>query len=47
MLKFEIKRIASSGPPWDTTAVIEWRDRAVMADGDTGFAEADAPPIED
>jgi ketosteroid isomerase-like protein len=37
VLKFEIKHIASSGMPWDTTAVIEWRDRAVMADGDTSY----------
>ncbi|NYF33593.1 MULTISPECIES: nuclear transport factor 2 family protein [Sphingopyxis] len=37
VLKFEIKHIASSGTPWDTTAVIEWRDRAVMADGDTSY----------
>ncbi len=25
-LRFEIKHIASSGAPWDTTVVIEWRD---------------------
>lgn len=37
VLKFDIKHIASSGWPWDTTAVIEWRDRAVMADGDTSY----------
>lgn len=36
-LRFEIKHIASSGTPWDTTAVIEWRDYAVMADGDTSY----------
>ena len=36
-LRFEIKHIASSGAPWDTTAIIEWRDYAVMADGDTSY----------
>lgn len=37
VLKFDIKQVASSGAPWDTTAVIEWRDRAVMADGATSY----------
>ena len=36
-LRFEIKHVASSGTPWDTTAVIEWRDTAVMADGDRSY----------
>lgn len=36
-LRFQIKHIASSGTPWDTTAVIEWRDTAIMADGDASY----------
>jgi ketosteroid isomerase-like protein len=37
VLRFQVKHIASSGTPWDTTAVIEWRDTAIMADGDTSY----------
>jgi len=36
-LRFDIKHIASSGTPWDTTVTIEWRDYAVMADGDASY----------
>lgn len=32
-LHFTIKRVAVSGPPWDTTAVIEWHDQAALASG--------------
>lgn len=32
-LHFTIKHIAVSGPPWNTSAVIEWRDAATPADG--------------
>jgi ketosteroid isomerase-like protein len=32
-LNFSIKHIAVSGMPWNTTAVVEWRDRAELADG--------------
>lgn len=31
-LRFDIHSIAVSGGPWDTTAVIEWTDRATPAD---------------
>ncbi len=37
-LRFEIKHIVSSGMPWDTTATVEWRDHAVMADGDASYS---------
>ena len=33
-LHFTIKHVAASGPPWDTTAVIEWRDQATLASGE-------------
>lgn len=32
-LQFTIKRIAVSGTPWDTTAMIEWHDKATTATG--------------
>jgi len=32
-LRFEMHSIAASGGPWDTTAVVEWTDRATPADG--------------
>ena len=32
-LRFEIKHLAVSGPPWNTTVVVEWRDFATLADG--------------
>ena len=32
-LHFEIKKIAVSGLPWDTTVVVEWRDFATLAGG--------------
>jgi ketosteroid isomerase-like protein len=32
-LNFEIKNIAVSGWPWDTTVAVEWVDRAMPADG--------------
>lgn len=32
-LSFTIKHVAVAGPPWDTTAVVEWRDTAVLATG--------------
>ena len=34
---FSIKHIAVSGTPWDTTAIIEWRDTATLANGDTSY----------
>ena len=37
-LRFEIKHIAVSGRPWDTTVTVEWRDTAIMADGDDTYA---------
>jgi ketosteroid isomerase-like protein len=33
-LSFTVKHVAVSGTPWNTTAVIEWRDRAMLANGD-------------
>ena len=33
-LSFHIKHVAVSGPPWNTTAVIEWHDQATTAAGD-------------
>lgn len=33
-LHFTIKHVAVSGPPWDTTAVIEWHDQATLASGE-------------
>ena len=33
-LSFTVKHIAVSGMPWNTTAVIEWRDTATLANGD-------------
>ncbi len=32
-LTFEIKNIAVSGWPWDTTIAVEWLDRAMPVDG--------------
>lgn len=32
-LAFDLKHIAVSGGPWDTTAVVEWTDSAQLADG--------------
>jgi ketosteroid isomerase-like protein len=32
-LAFTVKHIAVSGGPWDTTAVVEWRDTATLANG--------------
>lgn len=32
-LDFDIKHIAISGGPWDTTATVEWSDSAVLANG--------------
>lgn len=32
-LDFEIRHIAVSGTPWNTTAVVEWRDTATLANG--------------
>ena len=32
-LRFEIKHIAVSGTPWNTTVVVAWRDYATLADG--------------
>ena len=32
-LKFEIKNIAVSGYPWDTTIAVEWTDSAIPVDG--------------
>lgn len=32
-LDFEIHHVAVSGWPWNTTAIAEWTDRAVLADG--------------
>lgn len=32
-LHFEIKKIAVSGMPWDTTVVVEWRDFATLTGG--------------
>jgi len=34
-LQFEIHSMAISGYPWDTTAVVEWTDRATPLDGKT------------
>lgn len=31
-LQFTIKHIAVSGPPWNTVAIVEWRDTATPAD---------------
>lgn len=36
-LDFTVKHIAVSGTPWNTTAVIEWRDTATLADGDSSY----------
>ena len=30
---FNIKHISVSGPPWDTTIVVEWRDTATLPGG--------------
>ncbi|MCT7992065.1 nuclear transport factor 2 family protein, partial [Laspinema olomoucense] len=35
-LAFDLKHVAVSGGPWDTTAVVEWTDSAQLADG-TGY----------
>jgi ketosteroid isomerase-like protein len=32
-LAFNIKHTAVSGPPWDTTIVVEWRDTATLPGG--------------
>ena len=32
-LAFNVKHIAVSGPPWDTTIVVEWRDTATLPGG--------------
>jgi ketosteroid isomerase-like protein len=36
-LDFTIQHIAVSGTPWDTTAIIEWRDTATLANGDNSY----------
>ncbi len=33
-LSFTIKQIAVSGMPWNTTAIVEWRDTATLASGE-------------
>lgn len=33
-IQFTIKHVAASGPPWDTTGMIEWHDRATLASGE-------------
>jgi ketosteroid isomerase-like protein len=33
-LNFTLKHVAASGPPWDTTAVVEWRGAATLASGE-------------
>jgi ketosteroid isomerase-like protein len=35
-LRFEVDRIHITGWPWDTTAVVEWRDFFSLPDGSTG-----------
>ena len=32
-LQFDIQSIAVTGPPWNTVALIEWRDRYTLRDG--------------
>lgn len=32
-LAFDLKHVAVSGAPWNTTAVVEWTDSAQLADG--------------
>ncbi|WP_457333150.1 nuclear transport factor 2 family protein [Rhizobacter sp. P5_C2] len=32
-LQFEIRSVAVRGMPWNTTALVEWRDRFTMPDG--------------
>jgi hypothetical protein len=32
-LAFNIKHVAVSGSPWDTTIVVEWRDTAPLPGG--------------
>lgn len=32
-LDFDLKHIAVAGPPWDTTATVEWTDGATLANG--------------
>ena len=32
-LRFEVRRIPMSGPPWNTWAAIHWTDHAVLVDG--------------
>lgn len=32
-LRFEVSRVATTGGPWNTWAVAEWTDRAVLIDG--------------
>lgn len=32
-LAFELQHVAVSGPPWNTTALAQWTDRAHLADG--------------
>ena len=32
-IRFQIKHMAVSGAPWNTTVVVEWRDYATLADG--------------
>ncbi len=36
-LNFTIKHIAVSGTPWNTTVAVEWRDTAILADGDASY----------
>jgi len=33
-IHFTLKTVAVSGPPWETTAVIEWHDQAKLPTGD-------------
>jgi ketosteroid isomerase-like protein len=32
-LHFDIQTVAISGPPWNTVALVEWRDRFTLRDG--------------
>lgn len=32
-LRFEVADVVIDGPPWNTTAVVRWRDHGVRADG--------------
>ncbi len=45
-LRFQIKHMAVSGMPWNTTVVVEWRDFATFPDGRAPYVNDGAHAIQ-